>query len=232
MAAFAIVRAKLPAMYSTCLYCHGRFGSNESVSHFPVGRRLAFDSRRGRLWVICHRCARWNLTPIEERWEAIEECERLFRGHRLRAQTEHIGLAKLRDGLTLVRIGEPLRPEFAAWRYGDVFGTRLRRTAGWLGGGAAVAATGLAIGITTGVVTGLVVVPAAVLGVNAYNYIKAYRDNLHAIHVPRDQGRPYTVFRTQIDETDLAPAAKPGEWILNFRHALGLEPLTGHPVAR
>ena len=34
----------------------------------PVGRRLAFDPAKGRLWVVCRSCERWNLTPLEERW--------------------------------------------------------------------------------------------------------------------------------------------------------------------
>ncbi|MDH3570746.1 MAG: hypothetical protein OER89_11260, partial [Gemmatimonadota bacterium] len=84
-----------------------------------MGRRLAFDPTKGRLWVVCRKCERWNLTPLEERWEAFEECERLFRATRIRASTDNIGIAKLKEGLELVRIGEPLRPEFAAWRYGD-----------------------------------------------------------------------------------------------------------------
>ena len=74
-------------MYSTCLFCHAGLGANELVEHFPVGRRLAFDPERGRLWVVCKRCTRWNLTPLEERWEAIEECERLFAATPLRAST-------------------------------------------------------------------------------------------------------------------------------------------------
>lgn len=36
-----------------------------------MGRRLAFDGAKGRLWVVCRKCKRWNLTPLEERWEAI-----------------------------------------------------------------------------------------------------------------------------------------------------------------
>ena len=64
---------------------------------FPVGRRLAFDQRRGRLWVVCRKCGKWNLTPLEERWEAIESCERLFRDTRKRTSTENIGLAKLSE---------------------------------------------------------------------------------------------------------------------------------------
>src|SRR5580658_5399995 len=120
-------------MYSTCIYCHEDLGSNEVVEHFPVGRRLAFDAARGRLWVVCRKCERWNLTPIEERWEAIEECERLFRDTKLRVSTDNIGLGRAREGLELVRIGDPQRPEMAAWRYGDQFGRRRRRYIGWSG---------------------------------------------------------------------------------------------------
>ena len=94
---------------------------------FPVGRRLAFDEARGRLWVVCRKCERWNLTPLEERWEAVEDCERLFRATRVRVSSENVGLARHPEGLELVRIGRPLRPEFAAWRYGDQFGRRRRK---------------------------------------------------------------------------------------------------------
>lgn len=92
-----------------------------------MGRRLAFDQRKGRLWVVCRRCEKWNLSPLEDRWEAIEACERLFADARARVSTDQIGLARLKEGLELVRIGEPKRPEFAAWRYGDQFGRRQRR---------------------------------------------------------------------------------------------------------
>ena len=114
-------------MYTTCIFCKKSLGSNEVVEEFPVGRRLAFDPAKGRLWVVCRKCHRWNLTPLEERWEAIETCERIFRDTPLRASTENIGIARHREGLDLVRIGEPPRGEFAAWRYGSQFGTRRRR---------------------------------------------------------------------------------------------------------
>jgi hypothetical protein len=141
-------------MYSTCLFCHAGLGSNESVEHFPVGRRLVFDGARGRLWVVCRRCERWNLTPLEERWEAIEECDRLFAGTRLRVSTDNIGLARVRDGLELVRIGLPLRPELAAWRYGDQFGRRRRRHLVYTGAGVAAAAGLIFIGPVTGIIAG------------------------------------------------------------------------------
>jgi len=126
------------------MFCHESLGSNEAIEHFPVGRRLAFDAAKGRLWAVCRACERWNLTPLEERWEAIEECERLFRDTKLRVSTENIGLARLKDGTTLVRVGHPQRPEMAAWRYGDQFHRRrLKRTAVVVAG-AAVAAAGYA----------------------------------------------------------------------------------------
>jgi hypothetical protein len=124
-------------MYSTCIFCNKPLGSNESLEAFPVGERLAFDPSRGRLWVVCRRCERWNLTPLEERWEAIEQAERLYTDTRRRVSTDNIGLARLPDGTTLVRIGEPQRPEFAAWRYGDQFGRRRKRALLWSGAGIA-----------------------------------------------------------------------------------------------
>src|ERR1051326_5386266 len=105
-------------MYSTCLFCNGPLGANDRLAAFPVGQRLAFDPARGRLWVICTRCARWNLSALEERWEAIDECERLFRGTRLLYSTDNIGLARVSEHLELVCIGQALMPEIASWRYG------------------------------------------------------------------------------------------------------------------
>jgi len=138
-------------MYTTCIFCHGDLGRNERIEALPIGRRIAFDGERGRLWVVCRRCQRWNLTPFEERWEAIEECERFFRGTRLRVSTDNIGLAKLADGLELVRVGEALRPEFAAWRYGDQFGRRRRRQMILTGGGLVIAGGVVAGGVAAGV---------------------------------------------------------------------------------
>ena len=126
-------------MYATCLYCRAHLGGNAMIETFPVGRRLAFDSARGRLWVVCTGCGRWNLSPLDERWEAVEACERLFRATRVRVTTAEIGLARLREGLELIRIGSPLRPEFAAWRYGERF-RRRRVHATMLAAGGALAA--------------------------------------------------------------------------------------------
>lgn len=114
-------------MYSACLFCHRRLGTNDSIDRFPVGRRVAFDPSNGRLWVVCAACGRWNLTPLEERWEAIEDCERQFRQTRLRVASERIGLANLPGGLELIRVGAFRGSELAIWRYGIAFGYRRRR---------------------------------------------------------------------------------------------------------
>ena len=144
-------------MYSTCLFCTNDLGTNETIEHFPIGKRLAFDSAKGRLWVVCHHCGRWNLSPLEERWEAIEEAERVFRGTFVRVSTDNIGLARLPSGLELLRIGAPLRPEFAAWRYGRHFGIRRRRTH-------VVAGTGIAAAAIAAVTIGPTIAPALAMG--------------------------------------------------------------------
>lgn len=125
-------------MYRSCIFCSANLGTNDMIEWFPVGRTLAFDAWKGRLWAVCPRCARWNLAPIEERWEAVEQADRLFRDTRLRVQSENIGLARMPDGSRLVRVGEALPGELAAWRYGRAL--RNRRRAFWLDTGFAVVA--------------------------------------------------------------------------------------------
>ena len=191
------------------MYCTKPLGANEVVETFPVGRRLAFDAARGRLWVICARCERWNLTPLEERWEAVETCERIFRGTRVRVSTENIGIARHPEGLTLVRIGEPLRPEFAAWRYGDQFGRRRRRHI--LYGAAATVVVGgvyvggFAVGLVTLGTLGVVNIPVQVanLWMNLRTLVKLHPDGGQVIKLSRNdlQG-------TRIQPSDHEPGFK------------------------
>lgn len=150
-------------MFTTCFFCSGDLGRNEVLETMPVGRRVAFAERTGRLWVVCRACERWNLSPLEERWEAIEMCERLFRGARLRVSTDNVGLARLREGLDLIRIGEPMRPEFASWRYGDQFGRRRRRQ---------LASSGAMVGAL-----GVVVVGGAWAGVSVASFAGVYANS-------------------------------------------------------
>lgn len=133
-------------MYRHCVFCSTDLGTNEVLEEFPVGRSVAFDAWRGRLWAVCPRCARWNLAPIEERWEAVEAADRLFTDTRIRVQSENVGLAKMRDGTRLIRIGEALPGELAAWRYGRQLVQR-RRQYLLVGGASALGGLALAGGI-------------------------------------------------------------------------------------
>lgn len=103
-----------------------------------TGSRLAYDVIRGRLWVVCPACGEWNLTPLEERWEAIEECEQRFQTAEARASTANVGISRA-TGVELIRIGPALRDELANWRYGPRFHRRRRRAQVLTAGSAIVA---------------------------------------------------------------------------------------------
>jgi hypothetical protein len=105
-------------VFTRCLFCHTPFAANETLEYFPRARRIAFDGARGRLWAICNSCHRWNLTPIEDRWEALEELEKTTRDNsRLLSQTDNISLLKSGE-LEIVRVGQAKLTEEAWWRYG------------------------------------------------------------------------------------------------------------------
>ena len=195
-------------MYSTCIFCQRPLGANEIVEPFPVGRRLAFDEARGRLWVVCRKCGRWNLTPLDERWEAIETCERLFRDTRIRMSTDNIGLARLREGLELVRIGEPKRPEFAAWRYGDQFGRRRRKAV--LG---VVGATAIVGGISVvGPVLGTLGPVALSFGWVVAEWLRP------RLRVRTDDGRTLTLRLPDLLDAKVESDADGNEWSLLLTH--------------
>ncbi len=114
-------------MLSRCLFCHRDLPPNEALEHFPVGRRVAFDPVRGRLWAVCPACRRWNLAPMEERWEALEELEKTVKDRaRLLSQTDNIALLRTPE-LEIVRVGRANLTEEAWWRYGVEL-VRRRRT--------------------------------------------------------------------------------------------------------
>src|SRR6266576_1577115 len=82
-------------MYTTCAFCNAKLDGDGGPSGLGVGRRIAFDEWKGRLWVICPKCARWNLTPLDDRLERIETVARAAHDARLR----------LADGLYVTIVG-------------------------------------------------------------------------------------------------------------------------------
>jgi len=201
-------------MYSTCTFCHAPLGANESIEQFPVGKRLAFDAQRGRLWVVCPACRVWNLSPIEERWEAIEAAEKQYRDTPRRVATDQIGLAQLRDGTELIRIGEPMRPEFAAWRYGDRFTARWRKQ--HLYGAAGLAA--LLASEAVGAALGLGIFALGSLPINAIQLSKSMYDAKKVIGRFDDAEGPITITSFHVGSARfvLTPDTAPG-WGMSIR---------------
>ncbi|HET7463187.1 MAG TPA: hypothetical protein VFJ82_18175 [Longimicrobium sp.] len=204
-------------MYRNCIYCSADLGANESIEHFPVGRQVAFDAGKGRLWAVCPRCARWNLAPIEERWEAVEEAEKRFAATRLRVQRENIGVAKLPDGTRLVRIGRALTGELAAWRYGETLQARRKRYL-------TMAALGMAVPVA---LTSLFI--AGVVGPGASAFMGVYgtiRDNLDGrrrlYELPAHEGRTEAILiqRRHMAGARLS-AGREGEPQVELPHAPG-----------
>ncbi len=210
-------------MYSNCYHCTADLGRNEAIEAFTTGTRLAFDPARGRLWVVCRKCARWNLSPLDTRWEAMEEAERRYRDSRLRVSTEHIGLARLREGLDLIRIGEPQRPEMAAWRYGDQFGRRRNRQlliTGAVVGGAATVVGGLALKV------GFTVVVSVFGKWWVWDNLLNGRQTALVGRIPLDDGSLVTVQRKHARMSSLENTGDPGEFALRLESKEGSYILT------
>lgn len=112
-------------MYTTCAFCSATLDGDGGPSGLGVGRRLAFDEWKGRLWVICRSCARWNLTPFDDRLERIEALARTAQAGHVTAFTDEIALIRW-ERYELVRVGKPPRVELAHWRYGERLAQRAR----------------------------------------------------------------------------------------------------------
>jgi len=132
------------SMYRKCLVCGRDFAFNDSLEHLDRGRRVAYDPARGRLWLICRACSRWSLVPMESRWEALDELEKLVtdRG-RLLSRTDNVALLRA-DPLEIVRVGGAALREEAWWRYGRELRKRRERyrklyTAGTVAAAATIA---------------------------------------------------------------------------------------------
>ena len=114
------------SLFTRCLVCSTAFPQNEALERFPTGARVAYDPARGRLWAVCMRCKRWTLAPIEERWEALEELEKLVRDRgKVLSQTDNISLLRI-GKLEVVRVGSAQLAEEAWWRYGRELVNRRR----------------------------------------------------------------------------------------------------------
>ena len=217
-------------MYSTCLFCNRPLGANDLIERFPVGRRLAFDAAKGRLWVVCPSCHRWNLTPLEERWEAVEDLERRVRATHFRVSTDNIGLARLPGGLDAVRIGRPLRPEMASWRYGRVISSRYRRYAI-----PSMVAAGITVSAGAAFMLGLVPPLGAaamyVIGMGSGLAVSG-RTSSKPVTLRGNDGQPVWLAHEQLMRIRLLPQETVEGWALEARSHKGTTVLTGTPALR
>jgi hypothetical protein len=159
-------------MYTTCAFCAGTLGGDGGSSDLAVGRRFAFDAYRGRAWVICQRCGRWNLTPFDNREDIIGRLEKMAAAGRVAATTDQVALIRA-GAYDVVRVGKPPRIEYATWRYGERVKARERERLKFI-----VPATAVAIG-------GLVAFNFAVGGSMAYmiGQIPGMADSLYTTMV-------------------------------------------------
>ncbi|HSK21457.1 MAG TPA: hypothetical protein VK912_20045 [Longimicrobiales bacterium] len=141
---------------SRCLACARALPANAELEWLPVGRRVAFDAHRGRLWVICDWCAHWSLVPMDARWEAVEELEKesVDRGI-VRVATENVALIAL-GSIQALRVGGAKLHEEAWWRFGQSFRGRHLRYRRITTAGGSIAAAGTVSGMAV-----LAMVPGA-----------------------------------------------------------------------
>ena len=230
-------------MYGTCISCYASLGSNEVLERLPVGRLIAFDSQRGRLWVVCRACRCWNLVPLEERWEAVEEAAERFRVASRRVNSDEISLAFHNDGAGLLHVGRVTLPEFAAWRYGskllrhrDRFRRSARAEAGAVGLGAG---TSLAIASTTAslgaaplaiAAAALVGVPAAVV---AWSHLAQRRAEKPLCWLFAENGLPQRVSVMGGTTAELIPGTDSGrDWTVSILDFDGRRQFEGHSAWR
>jgi hypothetical protein len=112
-------------MFRSCAFCNTAFDGDGGPSGLGVGRRIAFDEWKGRLWVVCPRCTRWNLTPFDDRLERIEAVARAAQAGRIAGSTDQVALIRW-ERYDFVRVGKPPRVELATWRYGERLRNRQR----------------------------------------------------------------------------------------------------------
>lgn len=127
-------------MFTTCGFCAGQLGGEGGASGLGVGRRFAYDAHRSRAWVICSKCGRWNLTPFDSREDTINALETWAATGRVAATSEQVSLIRT-GAFDVVRVGQPRRPEYATWRYGERVKARERERLKFI-----VPATAVAIG--------------------------------------------------------------------------------------
>src|SRR2546425_11250276 len=100
-------------MYTTCAFCNGKLDGDGGPSGLGVGRRIAFDEWKGRLWGVCPRGSRWNFTPVDDPLGSLGAVAAAARPGRIPASPQQVGPIR-GGGQCVVPGGKPTRRGFAA----------------------------------------------------------------------------------------------------------------------
>jgi hypothetical protein len=158
-------------------------------------------------------------------------CERLFRSTPLRTSTDNIGLTRLSEGLELVRVGRPLRPEFAAWRYLPIF--QRRRVAALAGARARGLAWTYKYSTVWMLPAIMMVAPPMALLTFATDLRDVYRQHVKSYASLRDEeGRRHRVRGTHLSNARVLLADHNAGWVLEVEHSGGTTTLHGDAAER
>jgi len=174
-----------------------------------------FDGSRGRLWVICPRCDRWNLAPLGDRWEAIEELERLWTSVTARLDGEELSMGRLRSGMWVVRVGRRADDaEVAAWRWGRKRG----RAGGLLRASAGLGV--VALGTSLAVAQPMVALGAASFLVWATAIIESIDRSQRSVTTFAQSGDVTTIRRHEFLNAGMAPTDDELGWSIRMQRYL------------
>lgn len=213
-------------MNATCLHCHKRFPANDVVEAFPFATRVAYDPARLRYWVVCARCGKWSLAPLEEdeRASTIEQLERWWRGSSAHYTAGDIGVGQFSPRFSVVRIGAAGWNEFASWRYARVLrNRRYRQYASW----ATTAAINVGFAVTGILTIGGAVAASASVAL-AYAWLGNYelRNRRSVCRIPAPSGDREVMRQKDLLHMELVKSRGDG-WSLNAVHSRGVTTLSG-----
>lgn len=192
---------------------------------------MAFEPETGRVWAICAACGEWNLAPIEDRWEAVEDCEGLYHAAVERAGADGVAVART-GGVELIRIGSRSGPELMTLRYSKRVRVR-GRVAGvrrWIG------KVGTGVGVVGGgIVGGLLMGPVGlVLGFLTMMVVFELLDvlpNPVLARVPLGDGQWVDLKRREMRGVRLVPEDD-GKWVLRLLPGVELRTTAAMEAAR
>lgn len=213
-----------PTALARCAFCDGRIEPGDAVADVSLGRTVAFDAARRRVWNVCARCGQWNLVALDlaELDAVIAELELRYFATSKRSERDGVGVGEERDGVSLVRLADATWKQSAAWR----FGRRLRaRRRWWL---AYVAGLAVFAFYQPGWLRAFVSQGWATPAILAFLLLSVWWTNRGVVGSARAGDRRIEVPRGRLRDARLN--ATGDGWSLTVQHASGTSTLTGEPA--